>query len=93
MELIIRMLLEEQSDQGLHCMPFHSHLLDNVPYSFVSLFEFQVDYCNVFLCPKILELYDNLLCFTDLTSPVKRGKEFKWLSHLANTPIYSSPAS
>ena len=24
----IRLLLKEQSDQGLHCLPFHRHLLD-----------------------------------------------------------------
>ena len=27
----IRMLLEEQSDQGLHCLLFHSHLFDKIP--------------------------------------------------------------
>ena len=31
----IRLLLEEQSDQGLHCLPFHSHHLDS--YSMVEL--------------------------------------------------------
>ena len=25
----IRLLLEEQSDQGLHCLPFHLHRLDS----------------------------------------------------------------
>ena len=24
----IRLLLKKQSDQGLHCLPFHQHLLD-----------------------------------------------------------------
>ena len=28
----IRLLLEEQSDQGLHCLPFHLHLLDSLLY-------------------------------------------------------------
>ena len=28
----IRLLLEEQSDQGLHCLPFHLHRLDSLFY-------------------------------------------------------------
>ena len=28
----IRLLLEEQSDQGLHCLPFRLHLLDSLFY-------------------------------------------------------------
>ena len=28
----IRLLLEEQSDQGLHCLPFHLHILDTYLY-------------------------------------------------------------
>ena len=36
----IRLLLEEQSDQGLHCLLFHLHLFDEIPESFASLFEF-----------------------------------------------------
>ena len=31
----IRLFLEEQSDQGLHCLPFHLHLFDKLPYDFV----------------------------------------------------------
>ena len=27
----IRLLLEEQSDQGLHCLLFHLHLFDEIP--------------------------------------------------------------
>ena len=27
----IRLLLEEQSDQGLHCLQFHLHLFDEIP--------------------------------------------------------------
>ena len=26
----IRLLLEEQSDQGLHCLPFHLHLFSKI---------------------------------------------------------------
>ena len=29
----IRLLLEEQSDQGLHCLPFHLYCLDSLLYS------------------------------------------------------------
>ena len=29
----IRLLLEEQSDQGLHCLPFRLHHLDSLLYS------------------------------------------------------------
>ena len=36
----IRLLLEEQSDQGLHCLLFHLHLFYEIPYGLVSLFEF-----------------------------------------------------
>ena len=28
----IRLLLEEQSDQGLHCLPFRLHCLDSLLY-------------------------------------------------------------
>ena len=31
---------EEQSDQGLHCLPFHLHLLDALLYGNATLFEF-----------------------------------------------------
>ena len=29
----IRLLLEEQSDQGLHCLPFRLHRLDSLLYN------------------------------------------------------------
>ena len=34
----IRLLLEEQSDQGLDCLLFHLHVFDKIPLA--SLFEF-----------------------------------------------------
>ena len=46
----IRLLLEEQSDQGPHCLLFHLHLFDEI--SLASFLEFSVDYCKVFYCPK-----------------------------------------
>ena len=30
----IRLLLEEQSDQGLHCLQFHLHVFDIIPSGF-----------------------------------------------------------
>ena len=43
----IRLLLEEQSDQGLHCLLFHCHFLDEKPAGLASLFEFKVNYINI----------------------------------------------
>ena len=39
----IRLLLEEQSDQGLHCLPFCLHLLDTFLYGKVAWFRI---YCT-----------------------------------------------
>ena len=36
----IRLLLEEQSDQSLHCLQFHLHLLDALLYGKAILFKF-----------------------------------------------------
>ena len=36
----IRLLFEEQSDQGLHCLPFRLHRLDSLLYSRATLFKF-----------------------------------------------------
>ena len=33
----VQMLLEEQSDQGLHCLPFHLHLLNTLFYGKATL--------------------------------------------------------
>ena len=44
----IRLLLEEQSDQGLHCLLFHLHLFDKIPKGLPSFLEFYVDYSKVF---------------------------------------------
>ena len=32
----IRLLLEEQSDQGLHCLLFHTHVFDKIPSGLAS---------------------------------------------------------
>ena len=49
----IRLLLEEQSDQGLLCLLCHLHLFDKIPESLASLFEFLEDYSKDFWCLKI----------------------------------------
>ena len=36
----IRLLLKKQSDQGLHCLPFHQHLLDALKQCYIKLFYF-----------------------------------------------------
>ena len=38
--------LEEQSDQVLHCLPFHLHLLDSLHYK-ATMFKFRVITANV----------------------------------------------
>ena len=48
MQTKIRLLLGEQSDQGLHCLLFHLHLFDEIPLGLAALFEFYVDYSKVF---------------------------------------------
>ena len=40
-ETLIRLLLEEeQSDQGLHCLPFRLHRLDSLLYGRATQFKF-----------------------------------------------------
>ena len=43
----IRQLLQEQSDQGLHCLIFHLHAFDKIASGLASLFEFYVNYSKV----------------------------------------------
>ena len=49
----IRLLLEEQSDQGLHYLQYCLHLLDALLYGKTSFFESEDDYSNFLGCPKI----------------------------------------
>ena len=53
MKTQIRLLLEEPSDQGLHCLLFHLHLFDEILEGFASFLEFLVDYSKDFWRPKI----------------------------------------
>ena len=43
----IRLLLEEQSDQGLHCLQFQPHIFDPLTCSKMRLFQFYDNYSNV----------------------------------------------
>ena len=52
----IRLLLEEQSDQGLHCLPFCLHLLDALLYGEAALFKFQCGYSK-FSSVRILKIF------------------------------------
>ena len=56
----------DQSDQGLHCLPFRLHLLDILLRDKPILFKFWDDYSKFFRCPKFLNFYDNLFpcCFS-----------------------------
>ena len=40
----IRLLLEEQSDQGLHCLPFNLHILGKKPFGLATE---QVSPCDI----------------------------------------------
>ena len=42
----IRLLLEEQSDQDLHCLPFHLHFFDTLLYGITVLFKFSGIFSN-----------------------------------------------
>ena len=41
-------ILKEQSDQGLHCLPFRLHLLDALPYGKATLLQFSGDCRKLF---------------------------------------------
>ena len=44
----IRLLLEEQSDQGLHCLLYHLHILETFLCCKANWLEFYGDYSNIF---------------------------------------------
>ena len=50
------MLLEEQSDQGLHCLPFCLHLLDSLLCSKTILFQFWDNY-SIFSGVRIFRVF------------------------------------
>ena len=47
----IRLLLTEQSDQGLLCLLFCLHLLNRILHCKIQLFQFQDNYGNCLRCP------------------------------------------
>ena len=49
----IRLLLQEQSDQGLHYLHYCLNPLDILLYGKTSFFKFKDDYSKVFWRPKI----------------------------------------
>ena len=49
----IRLLLEEQSDQGLHCLPFRLHRWPHYPKVEPDSSNFRVITTNFFWCPNI----------------------------------------
>ena len=51
----IRLLLKKQSDQGLHCLPFHQHLLDALMQCYIKLFYFLGQLWQLFEVSQILE--------------------------------------
>ena len=50
----IRPLLQEQCDQGLHCLPFHLHHLVALLHCKIKLFHFWDNFGNYFKCPNFL---------------------------------------
>ena len=52
----------EQSDQGLHCLPFHLHLLDM--YVKTTLFKFTDNYSIFFRCWNFSDSYQLTLVIT-----------------------------
>ena len=73
----IRLLLEEQSDQGLHCLLLHLHVFDKIPSGLASLFEILGELQQSFLRLKILELYGSGVhhCAMGLLKRSKYGYE------------------
>ena len=55
-ETQIRLLLKEQSDPGLHCLPFHLHLLDTMLYGNTHCSIFRI-ITAFFGCSNYLDFY------------------------------------
>ena len=62
----IRLLLKEQSDLGLHCLPFHLHFLDGLLHCKFILFHLKDSYGNSFRCPilRFFTVFTNILQLT-----------------------------
>ena len=72
MQTKIRLLLEEQYEQGFHCLLFHLHVSDKIPLA--SLFDFEVNYRKCFGVRKIRNFTVYVLKFTLLEYVLKFGK-------------------
>ena len=58
-QMLIKLLLEEQSDQGLHAVLFHLHLLDTFPYGMTTSLELFFIFLIQFNVPfKIISLIE-----------------------------------
>ena len=53
----IKLLLEEQSDQGLHCLLVHLHIFDKTPSGLASLFEFSNSNISATSGPIVTKFY------------------------------------
>ena len=71
----IRLLLEEQSDQGLHRLQFPLHRLDKLLYRKATLFKLQGDYSKFFWCPNFFLRYPDL-CLRNSSSFVNWANPF-----------------
>ena len=60
---LIRLLLKEQSDQGLHCLLFHLHLLDKLLYGKAKLFLLHDNYSYCFRYPSFQNVYEMVFFF------------------------------
>ena len=54
MQTQIRLLLEEQSDQGLHCLLFYFHHFDKIPFRFGLFIDYRIFFGNFMVSSKML---------------------------------------
>ena len=57
----IRLLQKEQSDLGLHCLPFHQLPLDALLHCKTKMFKLYNNYGNIFHCPNFYNFYGSYL--------------------------------
>ena len=65
----IRLLLEEQSDQGIHCLLFNLHLLEAFFCCKANLLEFKGDYSNILGVRKLRTIMGTYTMFCFLLIP------------------------
>ena len=74
----IRLLLEEQSDQGLHCLPFHVHPLDALLCGNIALFKISNN-ISIFSGVQIFRIF-TVASVGQFSIPLKTGFLMKWLN-------------